>query len=58
MALIVKTKARETLKLYNHISEYLFEQECGELKGVPHTEVNKLKASLLVLSNIINKHKQ
>lgn len=30
-----KTKAKATLKLYNQISSYLFEQEYDELKGSP-----------------------
>lgn len=28
-----KTKSPATLKLYNHINSYLFEQEYDELKG-------------------------
>lgn len=28
-----KTKSPATLKLYNHISSYLFEQDYDELKG-------------------------
>lgn len=31
--LIVKTKAKETLKLSNHLRTFLFEQECGELSN-------------------------
>lgn len=30
-----KTKAKATLKLYNQISSYLFEQEYNELKSNP-----------------------
>ena len=29
----VKTKAKETLKLSNHLRSYLFEQEYGELSN-------------------------
>ena len=28
-----KTKAKASLKLYNQISSYMFEQELGEMKG-------------------------
>lgn len=31
--LSVKTNKKETLKLVNHISSFLFEQEYGELAG-------------------------
>lgn len=52
-----KTNAKASLKLYNQINSYIFEQECGELKGVSKSEVEKLKQSLTVLKNIINKNK-
>ena len=29
----VKTKAKASLKLYNQISSYMFEQECDEMRG-------------------------
>lgn len=28
-----KTKAKASLKLYNQIASYMFEQECNEMKG-------------------------
>ena len=52
-----KTNAKASLKLYNQINSYIFEQEYGELKGVSKSEVEKLKQSLTVLKNIINKNK-
>lgn len=29
----VKTKAKASLKLYNQISSYMFEQDCNEMRG-------------------------
>ena len=33
MNISIKTKAKASLKLYNQISSYMFEQECDEMKG-------------------------
>jgi hypothetical protein len=33
ISLLAKTNKKATLKLVNHISSFLFEQECGELAG-------------------------
>lgn len=50
-----KTKAKASLKLFNAIASYLFEQEFDELKGN-----NKAKEALIAankeLSNIISKN--
>ena len=54
---IVKTKAKATLKLYNMINTYLFEQEYGDLKGVSASDIDKIKECKGVLAKIINKNK-
>lgn len=50
--LSAKTNKKETLKLVNHISSFLFEQEYGELAGQRELmtslkEVNKKLAEIL-----------
>lgn len=59
MGITVKanTRAKATLKLYNQMTSYLFEQECGELKGVSNTDIEVLKKACKVLTKII-KEKQ
>lgn len=52
-----KTKAKETLKLLNHLSSYLFEQEYGELSNCTSAQKNTLKEALLVLDLIIRNSK-
>ena len=49
----IKTKAKETLKLSNHLRSYLFEQECGELSSCAPAEKKTLKDALLVLDSIV-----
>ena len=53
----VKTKAKETLKLSNHLSSYFFEQEYGELSNCTSAQKNTLKEALLVLDSIVRKSK-
>ena len=53
----VKTKAKETLKLSNHLSSYLFEQEYGELSNCTPAQKKTLKDALLVLDLIIRSSK-
>ena len=50
------TKKKATLKLYNLMNSYLFEQEFGELKDVHNTDINKIKEACKVLSSIIHKN--
>lgn len=50
------TKKKATLKLFNLINTYLFEQEFDELKGVSNTDINKIKEACKVLASIINKN--
>ena len=50
------TKKKATLKLFNLINSYLFEQEFNELKGVSSTDINKIKEACKVLASIINKN--
>lgn len=54
---IVKTKAKATLKLYNMINSYLFEQEYGDLKNVATSDIDKIKECKGVLVKIIDKNK-
>lgn len=50
------TKKKATLKLFNLINSYLFEQEFGELKDVSNTDINKIKEACKVLASIVNKN--
>ena len=50
------TKKKATLKLFNLINSYLFEQEFGELKDVSNTDINKIKEACKVLASIIHKN--
>lgn len=52
-----KTKAKETLKLANHLRSYLFEQEYGELSNCTSVQKKILKDALLVLNSIVSKNK-
>lgn len=51
-----KTKAKASLKLFNHISSYLFEQECDELRGNERAK-SLLNEAKKVLYDIIHKQK-
>lgn len=51
----VKTKAKETLKLSNHLRSYLFEQECGELSSCTTAQKKLLRDALVVLNSIVSK---
>ena len=51
------TKTKATLKLYNQLTSYLFEQECGELKYAYPSNIEALKAAQKVLSMIISRAK-
>lgn len=46
------SKNKESLKLYNHIASFLFEQEFGELKGNT-TLTSALKAAQVELAKNI-----
>ena len=52
----VKTKNKRTLKVFNALNSYLFEQEFGELKDVSNTDINKIKEACKVLASIIHKN--
>ena len=49
-----KTKAKASLRLYNQISSFLFEQEFGELKDNPKAKL-ALQEAKRHLADIINK---
>ena len=51
------TKARATLKLYNQLNSYMFEQECDELKYANQSNIKALRAAQKALSTIISKAK-
>ena len=51
------TKAKATLKLYNQLTSYMFEEEYGELKYANPSNVKALKAAQKVLSIIISRAK-
>lgn len=55
MGIVVRTntKAKATLKLFNQMSSYLFEQEFGELRGVSNSDIETLKKACKVLTKII-----
>ncbi|MGN0144134.1 MAG: hypothetical protein ACI398_04075 [Clostridium sp.] len=54
----VSTKAKATLKLYNQVASYLFEQQYGELeKYGTQSDINNIKKVQEVLAKIINKGK-
>ena len=54
---IVKTKAKETLKLSNQFRSYLFEQEYDELSNCTPAQKKTLRDALAVLDLIIRNSK-
>ena len=51
------TKDKATLKLYNQLNSYMFEQECDELRYANQSNIKALRAAQKALSTIINKAK-
>ena len=51
------TKAKATLKLYNQLMSYMFEQEFDELKYANQSNIKTLRAAQKALSMIINRAK-
>lgn len=51
------TKAKATLKLYNQLISYMFEQEYDELKYANQSNIKALKAAQKALNMIINRAK-
>ena len=51
------SKAKATLKLYNQLTSYMFEQEYDELKYANQSNIKALKAAQKVLSMIISRTK-
>lgn len=49
------SKAKATLKLYNQLTSYMFEEEYGELKDVSANCLKALKSAQRALGIIINK---
>ena len=53
------TKATATLKLYNQLTSYLFEEEYNELRRyATQANIKAIKAAQKALSNIIEKGKK
>lgn len=52
-----QTKAKATLKIFNSLNSYLFEQEYDELNNCTPAQKKTLKDALLVLNNIIKNSK-
>ena len=53
------TKATATLKLYNQLTSYLFEEEYNELRRyAAQANIKIIKAAQKALSNIIEKGKK
>ena len=46
------------MRLLGQISSYLFEQEFGELRNAPASDINALKQAQAALNNIINRNKK
>ena len=59
MSITISTnsKAKATLKLYNQLTSYMFEEEYGELKYANQSNIKALKAAQKVLSMIISRAK-
>lgn len=51
------TKAKATLKLYNQLVSYMFEQEYDELKYANQSNIKALKAAQKALNMIIERAK-
>ena len=51
------TKAKATLKLYNQLVSYMFEQEFDELKYANQSNIKTLRAAQKALSMIISRAK-
>ena len=51
------TKAKATLKLYNQLVSYMFEQEFDELKYANQSKIKTLRAAQKALSMIVNRAK-
>ena len=51
------TKAKATLKLYNQLVSYMFEQEFDELKYANQSNIKTLRAAQKALGMIINRAK-
>ncbi len=54
----VPTKHKATLKMFNALNSYLFEQEYEDLKNLSTSDKETLKAALKVLASIIKKDKK
>ena len=51
-----KTRAKESLKMFNKLNSFMFEQQCGELKNCTADQLSKLQNAMMVLADIIKKN--
>jgi hypothetical protein len=56
MSIICKTEAKASLKLLNHISSFLFEEEYRELRWFTEPQKRHLRDAAKALCKVINKH--
>ena len=56
MPIICKTEAKASLKLLNHISSFLFEEEYRELRWFTEPQKKHLKDVAEALCEVIDKH--
>ena len=56
MPIIRKTEAKASLKMFNHINSFMFEEECRELKWFTEPQKKHLKATAKALCKVIDKH--
>lgn len=54
----IPTKYKATLKMFNALNSYMFEQEYEDLKHITASDKETLKAALKVLASIIKKDKK
>ena len=51
----INTDKKACVKLMSHISSFLFEEQCGELRYAPHIVTKRLKLAAKGLADVINK---
>lgn len=50
----IKTNLKASLKLYNQIASFLFEQEYDELKSYSPAQISKIKEAAKTIKEVIN----
>lgn len=49
-----KTNLKASLKLYNHINTFLFEQEFDELRSYSPAQISKIKEAAKTIKSVIS----